>query len=663
MKRLFFITSLLFSIIFFEKSQAQCLNETQLLKMFKTNLNDIKDFMNNESWYYEGIEDNVEIVQYNCKIKLQKIEWSRNNDKLQLYQKNNKIYILKFTLYNDGSCIPSAFSNIALNLKPKQYSLEEAPAIISEITKNGLVFQMSIIDSYSGQDLTIFNYLLVNNLVQIEKKKEKEQKIKQEEKNKKFNQVLSFTDLLEHNNKYELAIIEYKKNIDLFPENQSVIEERIMRCENEFKNFVVEKGDSLMNESNYKEALSFYNKFKNYNHENEEINEKINNCLKKHYDLIIAEGDNLVYKNMTEDAINRYKEAYSLGLNKFEIDSKIKLAIQKKNDKITNGIVKEAVLLESNKDYYRAINKYLEIYFYDKDNYIATVEIKRLKDLLAFLNKRLTYVYDYSDIQPSSFLALKTYLSDEFNHYISTKPNGNLDLQYKVSFDTLGINNSVYDINSNNKSIIDILNGNNLTSILKPSTINKYFVASESKLDINLNWTTDNVNVTSSKNGLIYSNTNYINNSNMGTFISSQIVGYGTYKFGVTHKTYNGKEYEDIILKNYTVRGPENFVYSAIMPGWGTRRVTYGEKGWGTTLSFLGSVGLSMGCLIYGAFEGDDNIMYSGLAAGGIAGSIYLIDIISVINKGFKNLTNSSSFRQNLREHTIMLKNEKIEIH
>jgi hypothetical protein len=105
-----------------------------------------------------------------------------------------------------------------------------------------------------------------------------------------------------------------------------------------------------------------------------------------------------------------------------------------------------------------------------------------------------------------------------------------------------------------------------------------------------------------------------------------------------------------------------NFIYSAIMPGWGTRKVTYGEKGRGTTTIFLLSVGASIGCLISGAADGNESLMTTGLIAGGFAGAIYISDIISVIGKGFKNIKRSADIRQKLQDGSIVIKSEKIEV-
>ena len=98
------------------------------------------------------------------------------------------------------------------------------------------------------------------------------------------------------------------------------------------------------------------------------------------------------------------------------------------------------------------------------------------------------------------------------------------------------------------------------------------------------------------------------------------------------------------------------------MPGWGTRRVTYGEKGWGTTISFLTSAGLSLVGLISGAYEGDVKEMTLGLIAGGIAGTIYICDIINVISKGFKNMKESKRIHNKFNGNTIILKEQKIEV-
>ena len=46
----------------------------------------------------------------------------------------------------------------------------------------------------------------------------------------------------------------------------------------------------------------------------------------------------------------------------------------------------------------------------------------------------------------------------------------------------------------------------------------------------------------------------------------------------VKEKELNDIKFKDIYISNYTTRGPSSAFYSVLMPGWGTRRVTYNEK-------------------------------------------------------------------------------------
>jgi hypothetical protein len=239
---------------------------------------------------------------------------------------------------------------------------------------------------------------------------------------------------------------------------------------------------------------------------------------------------------------------------------------------------------------------------------------------------------------------------------------GSIDLQYKISFDTLGTNKSLYTLNSTNKSLLSILDENRISTILYPSTKYNYYVASERQLNVKLDWESQGVSVQSMSKGFKYSNDYFKSRTELSSFISAEPFQYGTYEFNIKKKICNGIEYEDIVLEKYNVNGPLCFIYSAIMPGWGTRKVTYGEKGWGTTSLFLLSFGTSVGCLISGAAESNLNMMTVGAISGGLAGAIYLGDIFYVIGKGFKNLKNSAQIRMKLQDNDIVLKYEKIEV-
>ena len=106
---------------------------------------------------------------------------------------------------------------------------------------------------------------------------------------------------------------------------------------------------------------------------------------------------------------------------------------------------------------------------------------------------------------------------------------------------------------------------------------------------------------------------------------------------------------------NKKLAGPLCAINSMVFPGWGTKKVSYGKKGLGRSLSFLSTlliaiVSNNFSNKQYKAYlnETDQrqmNIYYNNantghqiaLVSGGISASIYLYDIIWVFSKGIKN--------------------------
>lgn len=654
MRRILISILVLFSIVGIENTNGQCLNETQLFRMFKTSLSDIKTFMSNEGWYYRGVVNDETVFLQDVSVNFQKEEWSNNyGDKLQLFIQNNKIQLVKYLAKE--YCYNSIYDFIVNNKNLKQYSFDGGS--INEVNQNGIVIHVltgASIDIESNE-IRLFNKTSMNNIIQTVRNKEEEAK-------RKFAKVNQLIDSLLEAKNYDKAYYVLTQNMDIHKDKRDVLEEKLNFCTDKIQDYCSAKVDSLMSIQKYKEALSECAKFKKYTYIDVYLENLIGECSEKYFDFIISEGDNLANKDLFDEAISKYNEAFFIDFRKDELDSKIEEVKQRRINKVTSDLIKQAKQLEYQKNYRSAINKYEEIFVYDAQNGIAKREINKLNQLLAFLNKRLTYIYDYAEVAPENFTYLKTYLSDELNDYISTKPKGNVNLQYKVVFDTLGTNNSVYELNSTNKTLLSIVDANKVSNYVKPSIISNYHVASSAQLDVKLNWLTQDVSVTSGNKGLKFSNENYKSKSELSSFISSQPFKYGTYQFGIKQKNCNGVVYEDITLDNYNVRGPLNFIYSAVMPGWGMRKVTYGEKGWGTTTTFLLSVGASIGCLIAGAADGNESLMTTGIIAGGFAGAIYVADIFSVIGKGFKNVKRSADIRQKLRNGNIVIKSEKIEV-
>jgi hypothetical protein len=119
---------------------------------------------------------------------------------------------------------------------------------------------------------------------------------------------------------------------------------------------------------------------------------------------------------------------------------------------------------------------------------------------------------------------------------------------------------------------------------------------------------------------------------------------------------------KNIYIPNYKTRGPLNAFYSAILPGWGTRRVTFKEvNGWNRFWLVAAPIALSVGAKLISDnnynkymnvtdqseidkyYNTANNFNKGSIIFAGIAASFYFYDIVWVFGKGCKNVLNSKN--------------------
>ncbi|MEY4605147.1 MAG: hypothetical protein RIT43_2439, partial [Bacteroidota bacterium] len=164
-------------------------------------------------------------------------------------------------------------------------------------------------------------------------------------------------------------------------------------------------------------------------------------------------------------------------------------------------------------------------------------------------------------------------------------------------------------------------------------------------------------------------------------FISGNNNPYGRYSISYKSKSLNGQVFTDVSLSKYrTSGGPGSAVYSLILPGTGTLKVTQGQKGWGRMTIFLISTGLSLLTKVnsdrhydkYLAATDQDEInkLYDkanlnhqiSLVSGGIAASIYLYDVFWVFSKGLQNAKKGRPLKNQLERGPLEIGRQPIVI-
>ncbi len=92
---------LLISIkIVYGQSQSGCLNKHQLLKMQSTDLDNIRNFLNNEGWVLENVQSNQSYTFLDYEIDYDIVQWGKssydNGGKLFLYTSSEKPKIVNY---------------------------------------------------------------------------------------------------------------------------------------------------------------------------------------------------------------------------------------------------------------------------------------------------------------------------------------------------------------------------------------------------------------------------------------------------------------------------------------------------------------------------------------------------------------------------------------
>ena len=347
---------------------------------------------------------------------------------------------------------------------------------------------------------------------------------------------------------------------------------------------------------------------------------------------------------------------------------------------LLSNFVKVAEKYFNEKKYDLALESYNYILLLDELNeYRASEKIAQIAEINNILKKRSTAIFSYKSTNGNDLLSFQNQLLEDLNLKIEKKKKGYLNLNYLVSFDTLGNNLSeAKNISTSIRGYKRNLSKITLKGVLKPSVDRGYFSASQENLVLDAKWNRTKILFKSKSKGIFPKKKVDQNFSSVVNFINSQPFKYGKYVCEIKNKEVNGNLFTNINLVKYKTVGPRAVFLSMLMPGLGTMKVTYGKKGWGRFTCFLLSSGLAIGSKLYAnaqyksylgaSNQTDINKFYNSanishkiaLISGTISATIYLNDLIGVVSKGAKNIKNSRPLRKQLREGPIQIQNQTI---
>jgi hypothetical protein len=599
--------------------------------MQSSSLDDIRMFLNNESWSFNGAKSNQSYNYFDYPINYNIVSWEKssyyNGGNIILYNSTGKPNIVIYQ--SNSSCFNDLLKSFT---STKGKTSVDEDKLVTIYKENSITIEFrEYKNDYSSRQFSIlvYNSTALYQEIQILKEQAEALKKAEAEQKKKYDNAIAEGDLLFSSSKFELAKLKYLTALEI--ENNVLVQSKIDLCDKAICEKLISKGDSLYNANQFEKALSVFTEAKD--------------CSKS---LI-------------------------------SLKEKIKITERKILDGKINTIQSKADVFFNEKKYDLALDNYNSILLLDKSNVYASEKIKQILEIKNILAKRSTTIFSYKSTNKNDLIQFQNLLLDDMKLQINKYKEGHLNLNYLISFDTLGNNLSVV------KNISTSLTGyttnlSNITSngILKPSSEGGYFLASQENLTFDVKWSTTKNLFKSNSKGIFQKEYPNQNLNSVESFINKQPLKYGTYIFEIKNKEVNGKSYSNINLVKYRTVGPEAALFSMLMPGMGSLKVTYGKKGWGRFTCFLLSSGLAIGSKLYtdaqyksylGATSQADidkyynnaNISHKiALISGGISATIYLYDIIWVISKGAKNLKYSKPLRNQLQQGPVQIQNQSI---
>ncbi len=678
--RLFFIIVFILCVAFGNaQDNSGCLTKHQLFKMQSSSLDDIRMFLNNEGWSFDGAKSNQSYKYFDYPINYDIVLWEKssyyNGGNILLYTSTGKPNVV---IYQSHS---SCFNNLlqSFNVIKGRTNIDSDKLVTTFKEANITIEFREYKNDYSSRQFSIlvYNSIALFQEIQILKKQAEALKKAVAEKKKKYDNALEDGDVLFSSSKFEMAKLKYLTAFEI--ENNVLVQSKIDLCDKAICEKIISKGDSLYNVYQYDKALSVFTEAKGCSKSLLSLQSKIDLCDKAICEKIISKGDSLYNVNQYDKALSVFTEAKGCSKSLLSLQEKIKITERKILDNKINTIQSKADLYFIDKKYDIALENYNSILLLDKSIVYASERVKQILEIKNVLAKRITTVFSYKNTNRNDLIQFQNLLLNDMKLQINKYKEGFLNLNYLISYDTIGTNlSSIKNISTSLTDYSTYLSKISQNGVLKPASESGYFLASKENLTFDVKWSTIKNLFKSNAKGIFQNEYPNSNLNAVDSFINKQSFKYGKYLFEVKNKVVNGNSYSDITLVKYRTVGPEAAFFSMLMPGMGTLNVTYGEKGRVRFTCFLLSSGLAIGSKLYsdaqyksylGATSQADidkyynnaNISHKiALISAGISASIYLYDIKWVISKGAKNIKDSKPLRKQLQQGPVQIQNQLI---
>lgn len=405
----------------------------------------------------------------------------------------------------------------------------------------------------------------------------------------------------------------------------------------------------------------------------------------------IADADSLALIEEFPAAIHLLEEVYDL-LPEYinTVDAKLGAIKRQYKEKKIQAYMEDGERLYNAGDYYGALEMYSNVLKEDINHKNAKERIDNIDRKINILNQRGQITYEYRESNPQNYSDFCDALEKELNQLADNTNDGTLKMTFSLIFDTMGINQSFYNILSFNTVAIDknspifqermsnLLGHNSL----QPSSREGIYIRSAATLNVNMDWDSYNQQVIKKRKKIVNKSPYALNPLIEEVLHNDPKMYFGKYYFNVKSKSCNDQAYHDISLTKYKTVGGEAFVYG-LFPGLGTLIATQGKEGatcMALSLVFYG--GAIASYVLYKDYKKQYDETSSTLdeknakdlntkkevckwaAIGGVSigGSIHLGGMIKAMVRGIQNKKASKELRKALQNEPIEIKKENIHI-
>ena len=573
-------TVIYFFVLLHLNGFSQCLTVKDLFDAYDNS------YVNDDHFTSEGTVSSLSLLNYSFNYPINSYVGDGNSDHIYLRSEEVMVYVTQ-----NASCFKKIKS-----LVEKEVGLKVAPKVVYE--KNSVS-----IESYQhkSRDLTIeFHQLGVY---------------------KGYNIVIISTD---QSSNFNEQIVAYEERL--------VAEKRV---------------NEKMDQARTSLAAKNYDKSEVYLNEAKQMVRDLN--VSSSVSDVVLSFENELISSRFQDASSEIYQC--IGSKRF-LDARNRIAVLKSksqtntakitsierelNTKAVSYYQSKFTEAKNMKMYATAVTYSDSVLIFEPSNIQAANGKKEMLGIIGFLNERQSTQFDYWRFYPQMKNTLSDFFKEKTLGLIDGANSGNYSFDVLIETDTsCGVYPSIRWRSTPSQSIVF---GSESIQTYGIGPVEKYGYCAKALGTLSFNLTYSNTKF----------NTKYIRGNYRGSTMPEPAVSHfleanhsyvsGKLSYVVSDVQFNDEQTQEILVTRFHTRGPQNALYSLVLPGLGSMIVTYGKKGYVPMLLWAGGLAT--------IYYGSGNAAVAGALA---VTTSYIWDFIATLVHGSKNLNASKSLRMQLR--------------